>query len=212
MSMRFLKVTKRKKHTGPTVPFFILGLVLLLLSSCGTSKKALELTETYDYKIKQLHMERKNSSYDRLMSDYAEMMKSTAQKEAEAFAKDTLAHMYITPCFARCPSYMITVYNSGNVKYEGIKNVSMMGILESKLEPEQKALLAEYMGKLDLIRMPSQYPANVKMEADLSVTKLVLSDGQFKYDITINYGEPQELTNVKLYLEQLITDLSWVQI
>ncbi len=186
--------------------------VSFFMISCGTMGNIQDISQSPEYKIRQLHMEKVNSSYSNLISDYNESMKSRDVKEAEAFAKDTLAHLYITPCFNKCPSFTVTVQNSGKVLYTGLENMEMMGVFESKMSDEQMAMLKSYMSKVQLVKLPSRFPANVELKADLSVAKLVLAEDKLKYDMVINYGEPEDLTKIKLYLEQLVSTLDWVQI
>lgn len=192
---------------------YAIGIVIsLMLVSCGTMSNIQDISQSPEYKIRQLHMEKVNSSYSNLIEDYNESMKSRDVKEAEAFARDTLAHLYITPCFNKCPSFTITVQNSGKAIYTGLQNMEMMGVFESKMSEEQMAQLKSYMSKVQLVRLPSRFPANVELKADLSVAKLVLAEDKLKYDMVINYGEPEDLTKIKLYLEQLVSTLDWVQI
>lgn len=190
---------------------YILG-TTVLLSSCITSKAALKLSNSYEYKVKKIHMEQPNSSYDLLIADYYESLKSPDEKAAEAFMRDTMAFMQKTACLARCPVYRLTLYNNGNAKYEGVENVELTGIYQSKLEPEQTIKLKELLAKVKFLSLPKTFPRAIKIDADSQVTKMVLSDGTFKFPFTINYGEPQEITNIQLYLDQLISEIAWVQI
>ena len=189
---------------------FMLG--TLLMSSCGVSKSALALTDTIEYKIKQVHMEPINSSYDNLTADYLEMAKPESVRKAEAFAKDTLVYMAKTACYSDCPVFSITVLNGEDVIYHGEDNVTMQGIFESKLEAGMKEKITALVGEMDLLRMYTRYPRSVTVEGQLGSTKLLLSNGSVKFPTLINSGAPQELTNIELYLEQLINELSWVQI
>lgn len=190
---------------------YSIGLIILL-NSCGTTKRAQSLNDNINYKIRQLHMEARNSTYDNLAEEYMESLKPADIRAAEAFARDTLAHMEKTACFDDCPIYRITIFNGGGAKYEGIDNVEMKGIFESKLEEAQKVKLNELVDAIELLKMYNRYPRGITVKADLQMTKMVLSDGTYKFPTIINYGAPPELENIELYLEQLIKELSWVQI
>ena len=187
-------------------------IVTLLLSSCGVSKSALALTDAYEYKIKQVHMEPINSSYDNLIADYIEMSKPEAERKAEAFAKDTLVYMAKTPCYSDCPVFSIAILNGEDVIYHGEDNVNMQGIFESKLEAGMKEKITDLISAINLLTMYTRYPRGIIVEGQLGATKLLLSDGTLKFPTVINSAAPQELTNIELYLEQLINELSWVQI
>ncbi len=190
-------------------PFIV---VFMTLTSCGTSKSVVRLMEAHDYGVKKVHVEKRNSSYDRLVSDFYESLKSTDEKFAEKIAKDTMLFMSKGPCLGRCPVYTITIYNNGRVKYDGINNVDMEGIYESKLEGSQQADGRKLIDKIDLPRMYNRYPRGVNMVADVAVTKLLISDGVLKFPTVISYGQPDEIKDIQAYLEKLVAELSWVQI
>jgi len=190
----------------------LLGTLSLILTSCGTSKSVLALMDSYDYGIKKVHIEQKNSSYDNLVSDFYESLKSDREIYSEELAKDTMLHMRKGPCLGRCPVYSITIYNNGKVKYDGVTNIEMAGIFESKLEGDQQARAQKLIDAIELPRMYSRYPRGVDMATDVARTKMVISDGIIKFPTVISYGQPDELKDIEQYLVQLIKDLSWVQI
>ncbi|GLR16061.1 DUF6438 domain-containing protein [Portibacter lacus] len=185
---------------------------VLILTSCGTTKAVKQVMESYDFGIKKVHVENVNSSYDRLVPDYYESLKSSDQKFAEKIAKDTMLYMQKGACLGKCPVFRITIFNNGIVKYEGVKNVDLVGIYESKLKKEQQEKARSLIDAIDLPRMYSKYPRGITMSKDVAITKMVLSDGVLKFPTVISYDQPQELTNIEVYLNQLIKDLSWVQI
>lgn len=193
---------------------YILLAIAGVLASCGTSKKAVQNNgeESYEYRISQIHMEPVNSAYDNLISDYLEALRDPNEVAAENFAKDTLAYMSKSECMGKCPVYTITILNNGKVKYEGIENVNMVGIYESELEGDMKGNLTNLLSKVPFLELPKTFPRNVTINGKSQVKKMVLSNTEFKFNYTINYGEPQEITDIEVYLDQLIQDLSWVQI
>jgi hypothetical protein len=198
------------KHLLPNI--VLCSILLLTLSSCGTSKSVLKLMDSYEYGIKKIHIENRNSTYDRLVSDYYESLKSTDQIFAEQLAKDTMIFMSKGSCLGRCPVYSITIFNNGRVKYDGVNNVAMEGIYESKLEGSTQADLRALIDKIDLVRMYNRYPRGVNMVADVATTKFLISDGVLKFPTVISYGQPDEIKDLERFLEQLVGDLSWVQI
>lgn len=210
--MRFQKDIESHPINKAVLNVFLLLVIAVSVGSCITTKATLALTESYDYKIKKVHAEPLNSSYGNLIDDYYEGMKTQDQKLEEAFQKDTLAFMQKTACLAKCPVYRITIYNNGNAKFEGEENVELLGIYQSKLEIEQRKKLTELLERVSFLEMPRMFPRAITIDAKSSITQMVLSNGEFKFPFTINYGEPQEITNIQLYLDQLVNEISWVQI
>lgn len=198
------------KHLLSHITLF--SILLFTLSSCATSKSVMKLIDSYSYGIKKIHIENRNSTYDQLVSDYYESLKSTDEVFAEKLAKDTMLFMSKGPCLGRCPVYSITVYNNGRVKYDGVNNVAMEGVFESKLEGTQQSDARALIDKIDLARMYNRYPRGVDMVADVATTKLLISDGVLKFPTVISYGQPDEIKDLEIFLEQLVSDLSWVQI
>lgn len=190
----------------------MLFVALICLSSCVTSKAVVKLVDSFDYGIKQVHSENKNSTYDKLVADYYESLKSSNQKFAEKLAKDTMLYLSKSKCLGNCPVFSITIYNNGKVKYEGVSHVKLKGIFESSLEPGQQEEARRLIDAIDLPKMYSKYPRGVNMVDDVAFTQMVISDGIVKFPTAISYGQPDELKNIELYLTQLVEDLSWVQI
>jgi len=170
------------------------------------------MMNSYEYGIKKVHIEKRNSSYDDLASDYNESLKSENQRYAERMARDTMVSMRKGPCLGHCPVYSITIYNNGKVKYDGLNFVDLEGIYESTLSEEQKKQAKRLIGEVDLLKMYSRYPGSVNMVSDVARTNLTISNGDLKFSTVISYGEPESLKNVQSYLEQLVKELSWVQI
>ena len=195
------------------IPKIIICLCLgIVLTSCGTSKSVKDMMNSYEYGIKKVHIEKRNSSYDDLASDYNESLKSENQRYAERMARDTMVSMRKGPCLGHCPVYSITIYNNGKVKYDGLNFVDLEGIYESTLSEEQKKQAKRLIGEVDLLKMYSRYPGSVNMVSDVARTNLTISNGDLKFSTVISYGEPESLKNVQSYLEQLVKELSWVQI
>ncbi|WP_235297006.1 DUF6438 domain-containing protein [Portibacter marinus] len=184
----------------------------ILLTSCGTSRSVKDLMNSYEYGIKKVHIEHVNSSYNNLVADYNESLKSENQKYSERLARDTMVHMRKGPCLGQCPVYSITIYNNGKVKYDGINFTEPKGIYESELNEAQIEKARQLISEVNLVKMYSRYPGSVDMIKDVARTNLVISDGEIKFSTVISYGEPESLKNVQEYLEQLVKELSWVQI
>ncbi len=194
---------------GKFLVYIFLGFTII---SCGTSKNVKDLMASDEYGIKKVHIENRNSSYDKLAEEYLASLESEDSKLEKELAKDTLMHLSKRPCLGHCPVYSVTFYNNGRVKYDGVVHVDMLGIYESKLSETQKSEALALIEKVDLIRMSSRYPLAVEMATDVARTSLVISNGSVKFDTTIAYGEPDALKDLQEYITRLVEELSWVQI
>ena len=62
-----------------------------------------------------------------------------------------------TPCFGHCPNYKITIMNTGQVLYNGIKFTKKEGQYTKMLSAEQLAQIQSRIYEINLFEMNNKY-------------------------------------------------------
>lgn len=95
-----------------------------------------------------------------------------------------------TPCLGKCPSYKLTIFNTGNVTYEGYTFAEKKGNYQTKLTPAQLRELKQQIEKINLFEMQDKYDSQI---TDIpSCILLVNYKGKTK-KIIDRHGGPNEL-------------------
>lgn len=132
--------------------------------------------------------------------------KVSSQTETPA-ASDTvlLASIDRTPCFGRCPTYKITIYQSGYVIYEGKQNVKNIGFFYSRLEKSKIDEIKKFIADNKIYELPDK---NVNPHvADFPSTYTEVNiDGKYKHITNTDPEAPQQLIELEKFLDSFFTD------
>ena len=82
----------------------------------------------------------------------------TIQIVAQAQTKLSQIRMERSPCFGKCPSYVITIQSNGALQYEGRNNAPFTGKRTAKLTPAQTKKLFKQFEQQKLKSLKSVYP------------------------------------------------------
>lgn len=109
-----------------------------------------------------------------------------------------------TPCLGRCPSYKITIFNTGNVIYEGRDFAEKQGKHTTKLTAEQLDELKNNIEIIDLFKMQNKYDKQV---TDIPSCYLYVQLDGKKKKIMDRVDAPAELRNFEKLIDfMVITD------
>jgi TonB family protein len=77
--------------------------------------------------------------------------------------KNKISSVYMerTPCFGRCPWYNIYIETNGYIRYEGKRDVDMMGLYEGKVPKADVAGLFKWLQKQQLPNEETSYPVTI---------------------------------------------------
>lgn len=112
-------------------------------------------------------------------------------------------------CFGKCPVFQIRLFQNGDVYYKGKKNVSKIGVYQSKLS---RTKTRNFFKTLDALQWTS-YQENYKNPArDLPHLKIQLFGRVFYKSISQAEAGPKELESIAIQLENLIKGLKWTKL
>lgn len=110
-------------------------------------------------------------------------------------------------CFGDCPVYTLTIYNSGLMKFNGVRYTQMDGKHEMQLDEESYVSLVKAFDKADLWQFEDMYSMDI---ADLPSTTISYADDDKIKTIKGKNNMPVELLDLVKQLEELIDREGWI--
>ena len=133
--------------------------------------------------------------------------KVPASATATAAATDTvlLASIERTPCFGRCPTYKITIYQSGYVVMDGKQNVKNIGMFSTRLNKTQVEEIKSYIIEKKIYDLQDKHvnPHIVDFPSTFAEINL---NGKYKHITNTEPQAPQQLIDFEKYLDSFFTD------
>ena len=102
-----------------------------------------------------------------------------------------------TACFGNCPEYKITIFNNGDVKYNGIRNVDVIGKRSLSINKKEIRKIISYAKKINFFIMQDEYTEKI---TDLPTTYIQINNKK----VTDYMGAPIQLKNIEDMIEDLI--------
>lgn len=160
--------------------YILLLTVTTLFFSCKTTEKVNSASETTKADVKK------------------------AQKSPAVLKESLFLTMERTPCFGKCPAYKITIFNTGNVIYEGYSHTSKIGKFKKQLTKKQLKEIQQMMDDIDITGMKDVYDSEV---TDFPSTQLfIISNGQHKKKILDRVDAPASLKQFEKLIDYLVLD------
>lgn len=106
-----------------------------------------------------------------------------------------------TPCFGKCPNYKITIFNTGNVVYEGLQFAEKQGKFKKKLNNKQLTELEEQIEYLKIFALKDVYDSKI---TDIPSCILLINYKEKKKKILDRDGAPEELKRFEKLIDALI--------
>jgi hypothetical protein len=186
-------------------------LVVLLLAQCNTQNA---------------------TSQENSGSDNSETVESKQEKSSKASATDSstiridssqtitvdfpsedsiFASLRRTPCFGKCPTYYLRIYEKGFVLYHGKQFTKKKGYPEkgwyiSYISQEKIQAIKDSARKTGFFELNDKYDAGV---TDVPATTTYLSfDGQEK-EIYNRFNGPEKLNNFEDYIDEQLQNVTW---
>lgn len=108
-----------------------------------------------------------------------------------------------TPCFGKCPSYKITIFNTGNVVYEGFNFTEKEGKHTKKLTQKQLTEIQSQIEVIGLFELKDKYDSQI---TDIPSVQLYVVYKGKKKKILDRVGGPNELKQFEKLIDFLVID------
>ncbi len=114
-----------------------------------------------------------------------------------------------TSCFGRCPTYQISVFNSGYVLYHGKRNVEKIGFFEAQLNEDQIKLILERANEINYFQLNDRYDGNM---TDVPSTITLIQYNDDIKAVIDRVNGPQPLKQFQQEMDNLLLNLDYNQI
>lgn len=114
-----------------------------------------------------------------------------------------------TSCFGRCPTYQISVFNSGYVLYHGKRNVEKIGFFEAQLNENQIKLILERANEINYFQLNDRYDGNM---TDVPSTITLIQYNDDIKAVIDRVNGPQSLKQFQQEMDDLLLNLDYNQI
>lgn len=111
-------------------------------------------------------------------------------------------------CYGDCPVYNLTIYNTGLMKFNGVRSTQMLGKYEKQLTETEYIQLVKNCRRANLWKLDDNYDMNI---ADLPTTTLSFSDKEKQKTIKSKRGFPSPVDSLEKQLLNLIRQDGWNQ-
>jgi len=161
--------------------FFIISSLALFLFACKNSKQASEA----------------------LVEDITiEVAADSLTLEAPVSPTDTLVYYRRTPCFGRCPSFELIVYQNRTASYEGQNFVNRIGKYTGEVSEENIKVLMELAEDMGYFQLDDVYDNRFVTDLPATITEI---DGKR----VMNRYEGPDLSRLYNQLDTLIENTPW---
>ena len=122
-------------------------------------------------------------------------------------AADTvlLASIERTPCFGKCPTYKVTIYQSGYSVYNGKQNVKNIGLFSTRLEKSKVEEIKNFIEQNKILDMNDEYKNPRIADYPGTFTEASLN-GKYKHILEMDPQAPKQLKDFQKFLDSFFTD------
>ncbi|HKR06401.1 MAG TPA: DUF6438 domain-containing protein [Bacteroidia bacterium] len=116
-----------------------------------------------------------------------------------------LASIERTPCFGQCPTYKISIYQSGYVVYEGKQHVKNIGFFSLRLDKSKVEEIKNFILQNKILEMNDEYKNPRIADYPSTLTEANLN-GKYKHIIETDPQAPKEIKDFQKFLDSFFTD------
>jgi len=187
----------------------ILGLVMILLTSCGRKNIPASTAPEVSLSEDDLRAIEGGKETDEVK---AEDISISEISDLEPMAPYLLLSLQKTDCPGFCPVFELRLFSDGRALYRGTKDVAMIGKFESKLSPEQLTEIIETAERSEFYTLARKYPTNGKMIRELPKTITSINQLSKAHSVTNCFDSPKRLRSFENYVIRLFERLNWRRI
>jgi len=112
-----------------------------------------------------------------------------------------------TACFGACPVYSVSIDAQGNVTYEGMKFVSVVGRQTDRIAVPRVAALVETVERIRFFELEDKYRHLI---TDLPTTFVTVTRDRRSKRIEDYFGAPESLKELERAIDQTARTARWI--
>jgi hypothetical protein len=120
-----------------------------------------------------------------------------------------VASLKRSPCFGKCPSFEMQLFNDGKAIYIGYSDVAMLGRYEVQTTPEFAKTILAQAAAVKYMSLKDTYPEGNMAISDVPTTFSYIRIGNNGKRITNNHDAPTQLIEFERFMEAQFYALKW---
>jgi len=109
-------------------------------------------------------------------------------------------------CFGKCPTYKLTINQSGYATFEGIANTNKLGIYGKQITDNQFKLLEKAFVNSNFVTFPIQFKSQI---ADLPANTIGYHNGEAYKEVSGKEERPEQVMQLQFLLEKIADSGNW---
>lgn len=109
--------------------------------------------------------------------------------------------MQRTPCYGKCPNYVVEIFNNGKVSYLGKMFVDYVGQHEANLSKSELDLIKTKINEINFFELKDKYDSPA---TDLPSTIFEVTLNKQSKKITNRHNGPPELKDLEKLVEEIV--------
>lgn len=135
---------------------------------------------------------------------------NAAEAEKLIDENQVVVAMERTPCYGKCPTYKLEIYENGLVTYDGIRFVDNIGKHYGSVSVKSIEDIINKGNEIGYFEMADVYPVNETPPQDIPQTITMLRvEGMVKQVVNKNYNSPEKLKELENLIDKVVQDVDW---
>ena len=130
-------------------------------------------------------------------------------QESYSFEDSLVFFIERTPCYGRCPVYVVKIYQSGFATYTGERFTDKIGDYTAKIKKEDIEKIITKAEGIDYFNLEEKYDKNV---TDLPSTTTYINNEGKKKKVYNRVGAPEKLSEFESFIYQFIEKVEWKKV
>lgn len=205
---KWLKNNKRELEKNKMMrltTLFYLSVLILNFIACKSNKDASEQSVASEQSQSADIVPTSENDLDHT-NQWPDESKEQYNRVIKGVADSLFFKIERTSCFGRCPTYEISVFESGYVIYHGKRNVDKIGFYESRLSNEQLKLILERAKAIDYFQLNDRYDGNM---TDVPSTITLIQYNDDIKAVIDRVNGPQALKQFQREMDELLLKLDY---
>ncbi|MFT4533934.1 MAG: hypothetical protein ACJA1A_002670 [Saprospiraceae bacterium] len=131
-----------------------------------------------------------------------------SNKKAKNINKDEIRFsLKKSACFGKCPTYKLTVTQSGYATFEGVANTDKLGIYGKQISNEQFKHVVKQFEDSDFESFPIKFKSQI---ADLPASTIGYHNGEMYKEVSGKEERPEQVMQLQFLLEKIADSGDWI--
>ncbi len=133
-----------------------------------------------------------------------------SMKVEQLIPPDTVVYYKKTPCYGSCQAFEVTIYDNGNVFFDGQRNCSLDGLHKCQLTSDALSYVDQMLRSYEIFALARRYPDNTEYWIpDLQSSLLIAKQDEARKVIDRNHSAPDSYLKFEDELYHLVVNQNY---